>query len=125
MRDLELRGAGNLLGKEQSGHIAGVGFELYCQLLRQSVSRLRGERESVAVRAEVRLDFVKFSQLQFRRARARATTSATVTIRAEELEGTHSADIVATLPSEYISEVRLRVDAFRRLAMAATPDEVK
>jgi transcription-repair coupling factor (superfamily II helicase) len=39
MRDLELRGAGNLLGAEQSGHIVGVGFELYCQLLRQSVAR--------------------------------------------------------------------------------------
>ena len=44
MRDLELRGAGNLLGAEQSGHIAGVGFELYCQLLRQSVARLKGDR---------------------------------------------------------------------------------
>ena len=42
MRDLELRGAGNLLGTEQSGHIIGVGFDLYCQLLRQSVARLKG-----------------------------------------------------------------------------------
>jgi transcription-repair coupling factor (superfamily II helicase) len=46
MRDLELRGAGNLLGAEQSGHIVGVGFELYCQLLRQSVARLRGEKQA-------------------------------------------------------------------------------
>ncbi len=37
MRDLEIRGAGNLLGAEQSGHITAVGFELYCQLLKQSV----------------------------------------------------------------------------------------
>ncbi|MGY8695916.1 MAG: transcription-repair coupling factor, partial [Verrucomicrobiia bacterium] len=37
MRDLELRGAGNLLGSEQSGHIVGIGFELYCQLLKQSI----------------------------------------------------------------------------------------
>ena len=44
MRDLEIRGAGNLLGAEQSGHIAAVGFELYCQLLRQSVSNLKGEK---------------------------------------------------------------------------------
>ena len=42
MRDLDLRGAGNLLGSEQSGHIAGIGFELYCQLLKQSVARLKG-----------------------------------------------------------------------------------
>jgi len=43
MRDLEIRGAGNLLGNEQSGHIAAVGYELYCQLLEQAVRRLRNE----------------------------------------------------------------------------------
>ena len=46
LRDLELRGAGNLLGSEQSGHVAGIGFELYCRLLRESVSRLKGEEIS-------------------------------------------------------------------------------
>ncbi|OAM90816.1 transcription-repair coupling factor [Termitidicoccus mucosus] len=58
MRDLELRGAGNLLGPQQSGHIVGVGFELYCQLLRQSVARLKGEKQAAAIRATVKLDFV-------------------------------------------------------------------
>jgi len=43
MRDLEIRGAGNLLGPEQSGHIAAVGYELYCQLLEQAVRRLKAE----------------------------------------------------------------------------------
>jgi len=43
MRDLEIRGAGNLLGAEQSGHIAAVGYEMYCQLLDRAVRRLRGE----------------------------------------------------------------------------------
>jgi len=43
MRDLEIRGAGNILGPEQSGHIADVGYELYCQLLEQAVRRLRNE----------------------------------------------------------------------------------
>ena len=41
MRDLEIRGAGNILGTQQSGHIAAVGYELYCQLLEQAVGRLR------------------------------------------------------------------------------------
>jgi transcription-repair coupling factor (superfamily II helicase) len=41
MRDLEIRGAGNILGTEQSGHIALVGYELYCELLEQAVRRLR------------------------------------------------------------------------------------
>jgi transcription-repair coupling factor (superfamily II helicase) len=43
MRDLEIRGAGNLLGPEQSGHIAAVGYEMYCQLLDRAVRRMRGE----------------------------------------------------------------------------------
>ena len=43
MRDLEIRGAGNILGAEQSGHIEAVGYELYCQLLEQAVRRLRHE----------------------------------------------------------------------------------
>ncbi|MBI3324198.1 MAG: transcription-repair coupling factor [Candidatus Omnitrophica bacterium] len=42
MEDLKLRGAGNLLGIEQHGHITAVGFDLYCRLLREAVSRLRG-----------------------------------------------------------------------------------
>ena len=41
MRDLEIRGAGNILGTQQSGHIATVGYELYCQLLEAAVRRLR------------------------------------------------------------------------------------
>ena len=44
MRDLEIRGAGNLLGGEQSGHIAAVGFDLYCQLVTEAVGELKGER---------------------------------------------------------------------------------
>jgi transcription-repair coupling factor (superfamily II helicase) len=42
MRDLEIRGAGNLLGSEQSGHLSAVGFELYCQLLDEAVQEARG-----------------------------------------------------------------------------------
>ena len=46
MRDLEIRGAGNLLGDEQSGHVAAVGFELYCQMLEDAAEALRaGETE--------------------------------------------------------------------------------
>ncbi|MBI3320272.1 MAG: DEAD/DEAH box helicase [Candidatus Omnitrophica bacterium] len=44
MEDLKLRGAGNLLGLEQHGHITAVGFDLYCRLLREAVSRLKPER---------------------------------------------------------------------------------
>jgi len=54
MRDLEIRGAGNLLGDEQSGHVAAVGFEMYCDLIRQAVSELQDE--PVADLRRVRLD---------------------------------------------------------------------
>ena len=60
MRDLELRGAGDLLGDEQSGHVAAVGFELYVALLDEAVAALRatrdGEQEPAAEPAPVRLD---------------------------------------------------------------------
>jgi len=56
LRDLEIRGAGNILGKEQHGHIAAVGFDLYCRLLRESVSRLRGEEASKPPEAAIEFD---------------------------------------------------------------------
>lgn len=58
MRDLEIRGAGNLLGAEQSGHITAVGFELYCQLLKQSIGALKGEKVKARVETRVTLDFL-------------------------------------------------------------------
>ncbi len=61
MRDLEIRGAGNLLGSEQSGHITAVGFELYCQLLKQSVSSLKGEKVKPRVEVRIALDFLEMN----------------------------------------------------------------
>ncbi len=58
MRDLEIRGAGNILGPEQSGHIATVGYEMYCRLLEKSVKRLKNEeyREPAAVEIDLNLE---------------------------------------------------------------------
>jgi len=56
MRDLELRGAGNLLGDEQSGHVAAVGFELYVSLLDDAVEELRSADGAGRPEASVRLD---------------------------------------------------------------------
>jgi len=62
MRDLEIRGAGNLLGDEQSGHVAAVGFELYCQMLEDAAESLRADRgeapapERAPIRVEVDVD---------------------------------------------------------------------
>ena len=57
MRDLEIRGAGNLLGAEQSGHIAAVGFSLYCKLLDSAIEDLKGKDEDQKdVELEIDLD---------------------------------------------------------------------
>jgi len=123
MRDLELRGAGNILGMKQSGHIAGVGFELYCQLLRQSIAGLKGENPVKIFRAEIRLDFVRFSNLPESGAKDMRNE---YQILKDEKNAAHLGDIIiATLPASYISDIRVRIDTFRRLAMAGTPDEVR
>ncbi|MBI2880430.1 MAG: transcription-repair coupling factor [Candidatus Tectomicrobia bacterium] len=65
-QDLEIRGAGNILGAEQSGHIAAVGFDLYCRLLEEAAEELRGERAvhrkepelSLGLRASLPEDYV-------------------------------------------------------------------
>ncbi|MDG1324479.1 MAG: helicase-related protein, partial [Opitutales bacterium] len=107
LRDLELRGAGNLLGSEQSGHVAGIGFELYCRLLRESVSRLKGEEISLRPNATVRLDFL---------------TSGAPT---EEEEEESSFILMGSFfPDHYTFEPRLRIEAYRRLAKMRDEKEI-
>ncbi len=53
--DLEIRGAGNILGAQQSGHVADVGYDLYMEMLEQAIAELRGEGTSDAVEPEIRL----------------------------------------------------------------------
>ncbi|MEK6646758.1 MAG: transcription-repair coupling factor [Candidatus Firestonebacteria bacterium] len=53
LRDLEMRGAGNILGKEQHGHILAIGFDLYCELLKESVAELKGEKIIKAIDPEI------------------------------------------------------------------------
>jgi len=55
MRDLEIRGAGNILGAEQHGHIAAVGFDLYCRLLEEAVKEARGEKVTQAPEITIEL----------------------------------------------------------------------
>ncbi len=134
MRDLELRGAGNLLGAQQSGHIVGVGFELYCQLLRQSVARLKGDKRAAAIRASVKLDFVFVGEgtPPDKNAPTAAAASASATSYLAIKDAEHAADgavtvsrIQARLPATYIGETRLRLDLYRRLALAGSPETIK
>ena len=60
MRDLEIRGAGNLLGTQQSGHIATIGYELYCQLLETAVRNLKHMPAKLSIHVEVDLPVAAF-----------------------------------------------------------------
>jgi transcription-repair coupling factor (superfamily II helicase) len=103
MRDLEIRGAGNLLGSEQSGHITAVGFELYCQLLKQSVSSLKGEKVKPRVEVSLKLDFLGSEDVK------RETGSVNPASRI-----THH----ASLPHNYVTEPQHRIEIYRKLAQA-------
>ncbi len=123
MRDLELRGAGNLLGQQQSGYIMGVGFDLYCQLLRQSIARLKGEPVAQSIRASVKLDFVYQGEGQSESSN-RYSDGYTVLKQIEIDEGSCQ-PIEARIPSTYIDETRLRIDVYRRLAMSDSVSQLR
>jgi transcription-repair coupling factor (superfamily II helicase) len=118
MRDLEIRGAGNLLGSEQSGHITAVGFELYCQLLKQSVAVLKGEKVKPRVEVSVKLDFLEMN------AAAEGQTSEGRALRAPESSPSVGASWnsalrnSASLPHNYITEPQHRIEIYRKLAQA-------
>ncbi|MGH2929204.1 MAG: TRCF domain-containing protein, partial [Solirubrobacteraceae bacterium] len=95
LRDLEIRGAGNLLGTEQHGAIAAVGFEMYLQMLQQSVAKLRSGREEDAVS-----DVLHAPELQL------------------DLPLDHF------VPRSFIRDERLRLDAYRQLAAAEDEAEL-
>ncbi|EID09637.1 transcription-repair coupling factor [Mycolicibacterium phlei] len=95
MKDLEIRGAGNVLGVEQSGHVAGVGFDLYVRLVGEAVEAYRAAADGKTVAApeepkDVRIDL----------------------------------PVDAHLPPEYIGSDRLRLEGYRRLAAAPDQDAV-
>ncbi len=140
MRDLEIRGAGNLLGAQQSGHITAVGFELYCQLLKQSVASLKGEKIKPRVEVQVRLDFLAInaaeetegprSRVQSPRSepaseplnisvrRETATYSGragkTAPIPPSTLQSSRTAP--ACIPLTYVPDPKQRIEIYRKLA---------
>ena len=112
MRDLEIRGAGSILGVAQSGHITAVGFDLYCQLLEQAVAKLKGKALPRRPEVSLQLDFVE------REESVAAAEAAGRTTRA-------AATLAAYLPMTYVADTRLRIEAFRRLAGVCTPEQLK
>ncbi|MFF5671377.1 transcription-repair coupling factor [Streptomyces hygroscopicus] len=96
MKDLEIRGAGNLLGGEQSGHIAGVGFDLYVRMVGEAVADYRasieaGEGEPAEAPLEVKIEL----------------------------------PVDAHVPHDYAPGERLRLQAYRAIASAASEDDIR
>jgi len=106
MRDLEIRGAGSILGTAQSGHISAVGFDLYCQLLKQAVGQLKGEKAQLRLDIDLRFDFVATNEAEFAQ------------LGAEER-------VPAFIPSNYISETTMRIQAYRRVAEITTAEQLQ
>lgn len=104
MRDLEIRGAGSLLGTKQSGHITAVGFELYCQLLQQSVEKLQGKNPMQRADAQVKVDFLIFSESQWTKQKG---------------------FLPAYFPRSYGPDSEMRVAAYRQLSSARSEKEIK
>jgi transcription-repair coupling factor (superfamily II helicase) len=101
LHDLEIRGAGNILGAEQSGHLNTIGFDLYCHLLKQEVAKLRGEHVEFLPDVDLAIDFVSFSI------------------------GAPAGMLDAAIPAEYIGGERLRLDAYRRLCSLNSVEELE
>jgi len=119
LRDLEIRGAGNILGPEQSGYIQAVGYHMYCQLLAEAVRRLRNEQVSPTYRAAIDLgltisiprSYIPSDRLRMEvyRRIAQANTKADLDQVAEELR-----DIYGPIPQEVdqlLQWAQLRLDA--------------
>src|SRR5437870_5179209 len=105
MRDLEIRGAGSILGTAQSGHIMTVGFDLYCQLLKQAVAQLKGEKLRLRVDVDLQLDFVATNESQF--AHLGPETC-----------------VPAFVPSSFIDDATLRIRAYRDIAEITTHEQL-
>lgn len=101
MRDMEIRGAGNIVGREQSGHISAIGFTLYCQLLKQAIAKIKGEYIPPLIRTDIRLDFISFSTAP------------------------DMAYCSACIPYQYIEDETLRVSSYRKIAEVSSVDELK
>lgn len=123
MRDLEIRGAGNLLGTEQSGHIIAVGFDLYCQMLKAATAKMQGGRATPPMEVSFRADFLCMSEAQWlqdtdtENAPKKRITAATAHRPPDKqrLVAQKEWRIPAYIPQTYIEDPKLRITAYRML----------
>jgi transcription-repair coupling factor (superfamily II helicase) len=114
MRDLEIRGAGSILGTAQSGHIVTIGFDLYCQLLKQAVTQLKGEKPRFRLDVDLKLDFVATNEAEFV-APPKVPVGEAVSFPYK---------IPAFIPITYVSDPGLRIRAYRDVAEVTTHEQL-
>jgi transcription-repair coupling factor (superfamily II helicase) len=113
MRDLEIRGAGSILGTAQSGHIMAVGFDLYCQLLKQAVAQLKGQKPGLRLDVDVRLDFVVTNEAEFIAPPKKPNGFPAADLPGKALS---SERIPAFIPVSYVSDAATRIRSYREIA---------
>ena len=104
MKDLEIRGSGNLLGGEQSGHIAGVGFDLYVRMVSEAVAAYK---KALARSGKAGADAIGFEEGD-----------------EEDVELRIELPVDATVPEDYIPHERLRLEAYTKFAAARSGEQV-
>ena len=114
MRDLEIRGAGSILGTAQSGHIMAVGFDLYCQLLKQAVAQLKGQKRRLRLDVDISLDFVVTNEAEFVVPRNDGFPAVDSTLTAPEPSLLQR--IPAFIPVAYVSDPAMRIRSYREIA---------
>ena len=128
MRDLEIRGAGNLLGTKQSGHIAQIGFDLYCQLLRQSIDRLKGKKNPALQETTFKADFMVPTETQWvsriRSPESRNRKENDSSPSFQQLSISDFQLLPAYIPTSYLADAKLRINAYRELAEANTDHSI-
>jgi transcription-repair coupling factor (superfamily II helicase) len=109
MKDLEIRGAGNLLGVQQSGHIAALGFDLYCQLLAEAVEELKASSRDLS--------------LEGRGIGEGEVKKGPITVEEKELPSI-VLPLDAHIPEDYISNLNTRLSLYHRLGKTEHVEEV-
>jgi transcription-repair coupling factor (superfamily II helicase) len=124
MRDLEIRGAGSILGTAQSGHIVAVGFDLYCQLLKQAVAQLKGQKPRLRLDVDVRLDFVVTNEAEFIAPPTRPNGfPASNTLGMGKV--TLPERIPAFIPVAYVSDPAMRIRSYREIAEITSREQLE
>jgi transcription-repair coupling factor (superfamily II helicase) len=127
MRDLEIRGAGNLLGVKQSGHIAALGFDLYCQLLAEAVEELKASSPSVSLEERGIEPVLSSSKDEgvIKEGVIASRSCEPKAWQAAKQSPSISLPLDAHIPEEYVSNLNTRLSLYHTLARVGRVEEVE